>query len=240
MKLRTLAIVLSVVGAALVGAAAQGQLPDEASGKRIVVEERAKYPTPMKAAQIVAMLKAIAARMNAEGLAGGPFGVLVKLGGAHCNGYACDIICTGNGSAQKQWDVLGNGDPAESDTPGTQEPNFGAPLDTIAVRPCELQGQAPPVIVDAPLKARVAELEALVAAKNARISELDKVAADRYFENQDLRAAAESAKARAEGLEADKRDLESRLAEAEKPARCRGFLKALGIRIPASCEVYKD
>jgi hypothetical protein len=144
--MKSIVACLSLAVALLIAGTAHAQLPDIAAGKKIVKEERAKYPSnrSMSAAEIVELLKSIAHRMNAERLEGGPFGVLVKTGGAQCNGYACDIICTGNGSAQKQWDVLGDADPAESDTPGRQSPDFGEPLSTIAIRVCEFEKIAPP------------------------------------------------------------------------------------------------
>ena len=46
---------------------------------------------------------------NAAGVSGGPFGILEKASGNNCGGYSCDIICSGQGNAQKQWDVLIDG-----------------------------------------------------------------------------------------------------------------------------------
>lgn len=51
------------------------------------------------------------------------WGVLQKLAGRNCNGISCDIICRGNGSAQKQWDVL-----LASEIPKWDAPHEGADI----------------------------------------------------------------------------------------------------------------
>jgi hypothetical protein len=83
------------------------------------------------------VLRQIAASLNAGGFPGGPFGVLKKDGGAQCAGYACDIICAGNGATQRQWDVFG-------DVGGASTPDWSGPLDPIVVRPCEFVAGVPP------------------------------------------------------------------------------------------------
>jgi hypothetical protein len=45
------------------------------------------------------------------------WGVLQKLEGRNCNGISCDIICRGNGTAQKQWDVLLSSETPKWDAP---------------------------------------------------------------------------------------------------------------------------
>lgn len=35
-----------------------------------------------------------------------PWGVLIKTSGNNCNGISCDIVCSGNGATQDQYDVL--------------------------------------------------------------------------------------------------------------------------------------
>lgn len=96
-------------------------------------------------AAIARFLRALAATLNDAVVPGGPFGVLVKTGGNQCGGYSCDIICSGNGSAQKQWDVLiGAGDP------GGSRPSWDGPLGTIAVRPCEVVFDTPPAPAPVP------------------------------------------------------------------------------------------
>lgn len=71
----------------------------------IVQHERGKYPTPMTEEHKVQLVKAVAARLSGE-IMGGPFGILKKDSGNNCLGWACDIICTGNGSQQAQYDIL--------------------------------------------------------------------------------------------------------------------------------------
>ncbi len=71
----------------------------------IVKCERAKYGA-MTPEQIVTLLTDIAKSLNRNAVPGGPYGILKKAGGNNCGGYSCDIICAGQGQAQKQWDVL--------------------------------------------------------------------------------------------------------------------------------------
>jgi hypothetical protein len=93
---------------------------------------RSRYPTPMSAGQIVDFLRGSAHDLNAAGVAEGPFGILRKDNA--CNGYSCDIICSGNGSGQKQWDVLIAGDPGQ----GVAEPVWHKLGVGIVVRPCDI------------------------------------------------------------------------------------------------------
>lgn len=53
------------------------------------------------------------------------WGVLQKLGGRNCNGISCDIICRGEGSGQKQWDVL----------TASEFPKWDAPHQGSEIRP---------------------------------------------------------------------------------------------------------
>jgi hypothetical protein len=75
----------------------------------------------MSDSQIVTFLMNVADSLNRNGIAGGPFGALKKSGGTNCDGYSCDIICANQGLAQKQWDVLGDSDGAQ--TPGWNGPS---------------------------------------------------------------------------------------------------------------------
>jgi hypothetical protein len=94
---------------------------------------RRQYGTPMSDSQIVSLLRESAKDFNAAGISGGPFGILRKDSGNECNGYACDILCAGNGSSQKQWDVL-------IDANGIGAPTWsGTPKSSIVVRTCEIQ-----------------------------------------------------------------------------------------------------
>jgi hypothetical protein len=100
---------------------------------KVVECERAKWGF-MPPGDIVSFLKSVARSLNASGIPDGPFGILRKGGGNNCLGYSCDIICSGNGSAQKQWDVL-------SDSGGAQRPSWNGPamLPNIRLDVCEPQ-----------------------------------------------------------------------------------------------------
>jgi hypothetical protein len=81
---------------------------------------RSRYGTPMSSAQKLDFLRRSAHDMNVRGIAEGPFGILRKTGGSNCSGYSCDIICSGQGTSQKQWDVL-------RDSRGDAVPTWGSP-----------------------------------------------------------------------------------------------------------------
>jgi hypothetical protein len=99
----------------------------------IVACQRSHYGY-MSSSQIVSFLVGVAKDLNAAGIAGGPFGILRKSSGANCDGYSCDIICAGQGTAQQQWDVL-------SDAEGAQAPNWAGPHTYPGIRldTCEIQ-----------------------------------------------------------------------------------------------------
>lgn len=104
--------------------------PCNSSDPLTIVEcERAKYGR-MSHSQMYDLMVAVVQSLNRNGISGGPFGVLRKSGGTNCNGFSCDIVCSGNGSGQRQWDVLG-------DIDGAQTPNWNGPLPTIRVDVCE-------------------------------------------------------------------------------------------------------
>lgn len=99
----------------------------------IVTCNRARYIGYMDASQLLEMLRQTARDLTAAAISPGGFGVLVKTGGHNCHGYSCDIICAGNGSGQRQWDVLG-------DVDGAQFPMWSeVPPQNVTVRPCETQ-----------------------------------------------------------------------------------------------------
>lgn len=100
----------------------------------IIECQRSKFGSHMSSAQLVTFLRASARDLNAGGLSGGPFGILRKTSGANCGGYSCDILCAGSGSSQKQWDVLGDADGAQ--TPAWIGPKM---LPDIRVDTCEIQ-----------------------------------------------------------------------------------------------------
>jgi hypothetical protein len=88
----------------------------------------------MSASDKVNMLRGAARELNARGFSEGPFGILRKTGGTNCGGYSCDIICSGQGNAQKQWDVL-------SDHDGRAEATWSGPhtVPNIRIDTCEIQ-----------------------------------------------------------------------------------------------------
>ncbi len=68
----------------------------------------------MNAEETAEFLKRSAESLNRNEIPGGPYGVLQKQTGAQCSGYACDIICAGQGAAQHQRDVLFDADGAQA------------------------------------------------------------------------------------------------------------------------------
>ena len=102
------------------------------TGNAILVCNRARYTGFMSSSQVVAFLTQSAKDLNAAGISGRPFGILVKDGGYNCNGYSCDILCAGNGSGQRQWDVLGDAD-------GAQLAGFEEIHGPKVIRPCIIQ-----------------------------------------------------------------------------------------------------
>jgi hypothetical protein len=56
----------------------------------------------------VLWLSRIARDFNFAGVPGGPYGILQKRTGNNCEGYSCDILCSGQGNNQLQFDVLVN------------------------------------------------------------------------------------------------------------------------------------
>jgi hypothetical protein len=99
----------------------------------IVSCRRAQYSGHMSPDQVVAFEKSVASDLNKSSIGGGPYGVLKKSSGSSCGGYACDIICSGQGSSQKQWDILGDSD-------GAQTPTWNGPstVPNIRVDSCEV------------------------------------------------------------------------------------------------------
>ncbi len=122
------------------------------------------------------ILRQTAASLNAAGIPGGPFGVLVKTGGENCDGYSCDIICAGNGSSQRQWDVF-------SAVHQESKPGWGGPLATITVRPCEFVAGVPPVPVPSPTPEPI-DLKPIL----NRIAALEQQLGDLRAQDADLRA----------------------------------------------------
>lgn len=104
----------------------------------IITCERNKY-SHMTADQELSFMKATAHDFNANGVPGGAFGILHKSGGSNCGGYSCDTLCAGQGTSQRQWDILGDADPWPGG--GAQIPEWGAPATypNIRVDTCDIQ-----------------------------------------------------------------------------------------------------
>jgi hypothetical protein len=86
----------------------------------------------MGAGQLLDFLRHVARSLNRNSIGGGPWGILRKQGGHNCGGYSCDIICADQGGSQRQYDVLG-------DVNGAQSPGWSGPLSPIRVDVCEIQ-----------------------------------------------------------------------------------------------------
>lgn len=86
----------------------------------VVACQRSAYGTPVGHNNLNGLMRAIAADLNRRGFSGGPYGVLRKDGGANCGGISCDIICSGQGTSQRQYDVLIDGE-------GAGVPTWGPP-----------------------------------------------------------------------------------------------------------------
>jgi hypothetical protein len=99
----------------------------------VVTCRRNQYTGHMDAGQTVVFLKNVATDLNRLGTWGSGYGLLRKSNGASCGGYSCDIICQGTGGSQKQYDVLGDSD-------GAQTPGWGGPKTApdIRVDSCDL------------------------------------------------------------------------------------------------------
>ena len=97
----------------------------------IVSCERAKYGH-MSHGDMYNYVRAVAQSLNRNGIGGGPFGILRKGSGTSCNGYSCDVVCSGQGGGQRQYDVLG-------DIDGAQNPTWGQITGSIRVDVCEVQ-----------------------------------------------------------------------------------------------------
>lgn len=102
------------------------------TGEAIVTCNRDRYSGTMSTDQIVSFLTQSARDLNAAGINGRPFGLLMKDSGHQCNGFSCDIVCSGNGSGQRQWDIL-------SDADGAQRPVFSEITGAKVVRTCIIQ-----------------------------------------------------------------------------------------------------
>ena len=100
---------------------------------QIVECERAKYGF-MSHSQMATFMRSVARSLNANGISGGPYGILRKQSGTNCGGYSCDVLCAGQGGTQRQYDVLG-------DIEGPQSPSWSGPntVPHIRIDVCEIQ-----------------------------------------------------------------------------------------------------
>jgi hypothetical protein len=101
---------------------------DRGSELAIVECRRAQYGT-IPHDELPDFLAKVAYDLNAAGMEHAPYGRLLKDTGNNCHGYSCDIICAGQGSGQRQWDILIDEDDA-------QIPVWNRVGDSVS-RPCE-------------------------------------------------------------------------------------------------------
>ena len=102
--------------------------PCNSSNPQTIVQcERSKFGS-LDENSVIQFLIQVADSLNRNNIPGGRFGLLRKDGGSQCNGYSCDIICSGNGGSQRQWDVLVDGGGATWNEVGG-----------ITVRVCEIR-----------------------------------------------------------------------------------------------------
>ena len=129
----TWAFVTPSVATASPGAPVDPGAPCGQTSPQAILEcHRSRYGTPMSKDEHVAFLMGSTRDMNAAGVSGGPFGLLRKEYGNQCGGFSCDIICAGQGSSQRQWDVLVD----------ENQPAWGAPktlANNIRVDTCVIQ-----------------------------------------------------------------------------------------------------
>jgi len=99
----------------------------------IVTCRRAQFGEQMTHDQILMFEKSVASDLNKSAIGGGPYGVLRKSAGQVCGDYSCDIICSGSGAGQMQWDIL-------FDSDGVQTPIWKGPrmLPEIRVDVCDV------------------------------------------------------------------------------------------------------
>ena len=105
-----------------------------ASPQTIVECERRKFAGRMSSSQMLQFMRNTARSLNGNHIWPGGFGILRKTSGHNCGGYSCDVICSGQGGGQRQWDVLG-------DIEGDQNPTWSGPNtgSDIRVDVCQVQ-----------------------------------------------------------------------------------------------------
>lgn len=98
----------------------------------IVTCQRDRRSGFMGSAEFIVFLNATVRNLNANGIPGAPFGLLRKNVGHQCEGYSCDVICSGQGGGQLQWDIV-------HDIDGAQSPTWAGPHSgNIRVDSCEV------------------------------------------------------------------------------------------------------
>lgn len=90
---------------------------------------RERFQAHMAPAEFLEFLRGVAWDFNRVGVAGGPFGVLVKTFGNNCGGYSCDIICSGQGDDQNHYDILID----------EKIPSWGGSIPDVRADVCEIQ-----------------------------------------------------------------------------------------------------
>lgn len=96
----------------------------------LIACHRNQFPGHMSKDQLEQVMRGVARDFNRTGVPEDhPWGVLQKTAGNNCNGISCDIICSGNGGVQDQYDVLID----------ESVPVFGGALDGIRIDVCEYQ-----------------------------------------------------------------------------------------------------
>jgi hypothetical protein len=85
-------------------------IPTSCTGLTVPIDilrcHRNKYGDPFTSSEHVSFLRGSMRDFNRVGVLGGGFGLLRKGSGNNCGGYSCDVVCRGQGTAQKQYDVL--------------------------------------------------------------------------------------------------------------------------------------
>jgi hypothetical protein len=92
------------------GGGGQTPIPTSCTGLTVPIDilrcHRNKYGHPFTDPEHVSFLRGSMRDFNRVGVLGGGFGLLRKESGNQCGGYSCDVVCRGQGGAQKQYDVL--------------------------------------------------------------------------------------------------------------------------------------
>lgn len=189
-RYRVLSVVVGLLACGAVPASAQ---VSDAVGRQIVRDAftAAGGTATLKGdlPKVAALLRTIARDLNRADPKPDHWGVARKTSGTTCTGIACDIVCSGAGPAQIQYDVLEDAEGA-ADGP---VPRW-AKVPKIAVRVCEVMpagGTPDPVPGPGPTPAPDPALVALtkrVEALAAQVSSLERAITALQTVDQDIRA----------------------------------------------------